>query len=95
MEKYPEELEMTNYLQIPLCKSIEQFVNFNINDVKIIATCGQISLEEYVHTCIDIYKQIDKEFLKEKCNFVYNEIINKNLGDIFTNNNNSSIKWEF
>ena len=93
-QPYPSKLGTEHIFQIPLYKSLEQLVNFNINDIKIITTTGQVLLDEYTRLCINIYKQIDRQFLMEICNKAYNKIINKKLGEIFTNKEKGK-KWEF
>ena len=97
LQQYPDYLDphhdpLANN-KMPLYKSIEQVIDFNIHDKNLALATMDFSkdgvLETYVRKCIDVYKKVDRNFLVETVFIIYQKLQAAELVD------NNSDKWEF
>lgn len=97
LQNYPDYLDphhnsLVKY-QIPIYKSIEQVIDFNIYD-KNLALCvvdfsKKEEVEQYVKKCLDVYKKVDREFLVKTVFKIYKKLAADELVDT------QKDKWEF
>jgi len=65
LKPYPVDLDPQNDIVVPLYKSLEQLVKFNVWELKLATTDQQhdVTIVDYIKKCLNVYRQIDNATL--------------------------------